>query len=419
MSNKEERKAPVLRFKGFTDDWEQRKFTELGKLYYGKSAPKWSVVEKGGTPCIRYGELYTKYSSKIDNVYSHTSIDKSKLKFSTGNELLIPRVGEEPLDFAKHTSWLSIPNVAIGEMITVLKTKENPLFLANYLRAKYVFKFARLVEGGNVSNLYFERYEDTNILIPSKNEQQNISKLILKIDKLIALQQRKLDQLKQLKKAYLSDLFSIKNKPQIRFKGFKGKWKKSKLLDNVSNIIDFRGKTPKKLGMDWSDQGILALSALNVKDGFIDKSIHAHYGDIKLYNKWMAGNKLHKGQVLFTTEAPMGNVAQVPDNDKYILSQRTIAFNVNKDKISDSFLAMLLQTTTVHNQLLSLSSGGTAKGVSQKSLSGLSVAIPLSLEEQRKMEMTFKYINHLIHFQQDKIRYLEENKQFLLQNMFI
>ena len=237
--------------------------------------------------------------------------------------------------------------------------------------------------------------------------------------KIFVLQQRKLDQLKQLKKAYLSDLFSIKNKPQIRFKGFKGKWKKSKLLDNVSNIIDFRGKTPKKLGMDWSDQGILALSALNVKDGFIDKSIHAHYGDIKLYNKWMAGNKLHKGQVLFTTEAPMGNVAQVPDNDKYILSQRTIAFNVNKDKISDSFLAMLLQTTTVHNQLLSLSSGGTAKGVSQKSLSGLSVAIPLSLEEQRKMEMAFKYINHLIHFQQDKIRYLEENKQFLLQNMFI
>lgn len=252
-----------------------------------------------------------------------------------------------------------------------------------------------------------------------KEEQRSIGSLLDNLDNLVALQQRKLDQLKQLKRAYLSDLFSIKNKPQIRFKGFKGKWKKSKLLDNVSNIIDFRGKTPKKLGMDWSDQGILALSALNVKDGFIDKSIHAHYGDIKLYNKWMAGNKLHKGQVLFTTEAPMGNVAQVPDNDKYILSQRTIAFNVNKDKISDFFLAMLLQTTTVHNQLLSLSSGGTAKGVSQKSLSGLSVAIPLSLEEQRKMEMAFKYINHLIHFQQDKIRYLEENKQFLLQNMFI
>ena len=292
----------------------------------------------------------------------------------------------------------------------------NQLLFTSKVRAQFISK----AKTGSMTTIGHNDINKTIVNLPtSTSEQKSVATILRNINHLIYLQQRKLDQLKQLKKAYLSDLFSIKNKPQIRFKGFKGKWKKSKLLDNVSNIIDFRGKTPKKLGMDWSDQGILALSALNVKDGFIDKSIHAHYGDIKLYNKWMAGNKLHKGQVLFTTEAPMGNVAQVPDNDKYILSQRTIAFNVNKDKISDSFLAMLLQTTTVHNQLLSLSSGGTAKGVSQKSLSGLSVAIPLSLEEQRKMEMTFKYINHLIHFQQDKIRYLEENKQFLLQNMFI
>lgn len=292
----------------------------------------------------------------------------------------------------------------------------NQLLFTSKVRAQFISK----AKTGSMTTIGHNDINKTIVNLPtSTSEQKSVATILRNINHLIYLQQRKLDQLKQLKKAYLSDLFSIKNKPQIRFKGFKGKWKKSKLLDNVSNIIDFRGKTPKKLGMDWSDQGILALSALNVKDGFIDKSIHAHYGDIKLYNKWMTGNKLHKGQVLFTTEAPMGNVAQVPDNDKYILSQRTIAFNVNKDKISDSFLAMLLQTTTVHNQLLSLSSGGTAKGVSQKSLSGLSVAIPLSLEEQRKMEMTFKYINHLIHFQQDKIRYLEENKQFLLQNMFI
>ena len=313
-------------------------------------------------------------------------------------------------------------NIAAHALIMFQNPKysETSRFLNYYFQSYNAKKKISVISIGNtISHILASDMNKFITSFPKSSEQQKIATIFQRIQDLISLQQRKLDQLKQLKKAYLSDLFSIKNKPQIRFKGFKGKWKKSKLLDNVSNIIDFRGKTPKKLGMDWSDQGILALSALNVKDGFIDKSIHAHYGDIKLYNKWMAGNKLHKGQVLFTTEAPMGNVAQVPDNDKYILSQRTIAFNVNKDKISDSFLAMLLQTTTVHNQLLSLSSGGTAKGVSQKSLSGLSVAIPLSLEEQRKMEMAFKYINHLIHFQQDKIRYLEENKQFLLQNMFI
>lgn len=415
MSNKEERKAPVLRFKGFTDDWEQRKLGTAIKIIKDKNKNQhsyraFSISNIKGF--IAQDEQFGK-----DNTYSKT--DKST------NYIVKPGM------FAYNPARINVGSIAyqnqtepvlVSSLYEIFQTnsKIDDSFLMNWFKTSlFNRQIKRLGEGGVRQYFFIDKMKETEIKLPSISEQNQISKLLQLVNKNLDLQQRKLDQLKQLKRAYLSDLFSIKNKPQIRFKGFKGKWKKSKLLDNVSNIIDFRGKTPKKLGMDWSDQGILALSALNVKDGFIDKSIHAHYGDIKLYNKWMAGNKLHKGQVLFTTEAPMGNVAQVPDNDKYILSQRTIAFNVNKDKISDFFLAMLLQTTTVHNQLLSLSSGGTAKGVSQKSLSGLSVAIPLSLEEQRKMEMAFKYINHLIHFQQDKIRYLEENKQFLLQNMFI
>lgn len=415
MSKKEQRKAPVLRFKGFTDDWEQRKLGTAIKIIKDKNKNQhsyraFSISNIKGF--IAQDEQFGK-----DNTYSKT--DKST------NYIVKPGM------FAYNPARINVGSIAyqnqtepvlVSSLYEIFQTnsKIDDSFLMNWFKTSlFNRQIKRLEEGGVRQYFFIDKMKETEIKLPSSSEQNQISKLLQLVNKNLDLQQRKLDQLKQLKKAYLSDLFSIKNKPQIRFKGFKGKWKKSKLLDNVSNIIDFRGKTPKKLGMDWSDQGILALSALNVKDGFIDKSIHAHYGDIKLYNKWMAGNKLHKGQVLFTTEAPMGNVAQVPDNDKYILSQRTIAFNVNKDKISDFFLAMLLQTTTVHNQLLSLSSGGTAKGVSQKSLSGLSVAIPLSLEEQRKMEMAFKYINHLIHFQQDKIRYLEENKQFLLQNMFI
>ncbi|MGM8147420.1 restriction endonuclease subunit S, partial [Enterococcus faecalis] len=94
------KKSPQLRFKGFTDDWEERKLGEVGYFYYGKSAPKWSVTEDAETPCVRYGELYTKYGAKISNIYSHTNINPKNLKFSTGNEVLVPRVGENPLDFS-------------------------------------------------------------------------------------------------------------------------------------------------------------------------------------------------------------------------------------------------------------------------------------------------------------------------------
>lgn len=173
-------------------------------------------------------------------------------------------------------------------------------------------------------------------------------------------------------------------------------WEQRNLLDNVLKITDFRGRTPKKLGMDWADSGYLALSALNVKDGYIDISSEAHYGDEALYRKWMSGNDLHKGQVLFTTEAPMGNVAQVPDDKKYILSQRTIAFNVDDGKMTEDFLAVLLKSQPVQNYLLSTSSGGTAKGVSQKTLSNLVVKVLRSLNEQQKIGRWFQAIDTLL-----------------------
>ena len=191
-------------------------------------------------------------------------------------------------------------------------------------------------------------------------------------------------------------------KPQIRFAKFKDTWEQRKLLSCIQSITDFRGRTPKKLGMDWSESGYLALSALNVKDGYIDFSQDVHYGNQELYDKWMSGKELHRGQVLFTTEAPMGNVAQVPDNKGYILSQRTIAFDVEEEILSENFLATLLRTPNVFNDLTALSSGGTAKGVSQKSLSGLDVVIPKNIDEQNKLADYFINIDNLITLHQRK-----------------
>jgi type I restriction enzyme S subunit len=179
-------------------------------------------------------------------------------------------------------------------------------------------------------------------------------------------------------------------------------WEQRKLIDCIQKIIDFRGRTPKKLGMNWSENGYLALSALNVKDGYIDFSQDVHYGDQELYDKWMNGNELHKGQVLFTTEAPMGNVAQVPDNKQYILSQRTIAFDVKEDIITENFLAILLRSPATFSTLISLSSGGTAQGVSQKSLAVVNVQIPVDLREQALIADYFHNLDHLITLHQRK-----------------
>ena len=206
--------------------------------------------------------------------------------------------------------------------------------------------------------------------------------------------------------------------PSIRFNGFTDPWEQRKLLDCIEKITDFRGRTPKKLGMDWSESGYLALSALNVKDGYIDFTQDVHYGNQELYDKWMTGNELHKGQVLFTTEAPMGNVAQVPDNRRYILSQRTIAFGVKEDLITENFLATILRSPNVIATLTALSSGGTAKGVSQKSLSTVEIIIPNDLGEQERLANTFLELDHLITLHQRKYDKLQNIKKSMLKKMF-
>ena len=209
-----------------------------------------------------------------------------------------------------------------------------------------------------------------------------------------------------------------KKAPEIRFRGFTDDWEQRKLLDCIQKITDFRGRTPKKLGMDWSEEGYLALSALNVKDGYIDFNQDVHYGNQELYDKWMTGNELHKGQVLFTTEAPMGYVAQVPDNRRYILSQRVIAFDVKDNLLTENFLATVLRTPTVFAYLTALSSGGTAKGVSQKSLSSVEIRLPKDLKEQKIIADTFSNLDHLITLHQRKHKKLLNIKKSMLEKMF-
>lgn len=212
---------------------------------------------------------------------------------------------------------------------------------------------------------------------------------------------------------------SIKQQtPQIRFTGFSENWSNLQFFETLDSIVDFRGRTPKKIGLEWSDKGYVALSALNVKNGYIDFSLDNHFGDEELYQKWMGGKELVTGQVLFTTEAPMGNVAQVPDNKGYILSQRTIAFNAKSTVIKNDFLAVLLRSPATFNRLDSMTSGGTAKGVSQKSMAKLEVDIPSDLQEQIAIGNFFQNIDQTIALQRRKYEQTQILKKSLLSKMF-
>jgi len=114
----------------------------------------------------------------------------------------------------------------------------------------------------------------------------------------------------------------------------------------------------------------------------------------------------------------MGNVAQIPNDDLYILSQRTIAFEVKHHLIREDFLATLLRSPKIFNELTSLSSGGTAKGVSQKSLSKLKVCVPASLDEQQAIGSLFRTLDDLLSSYKDNLANYQSLKTTMLSKMF-
>ena len=406
MSKDKKRLVPVRRFKEFENApaWEQRRLGEVVERFDNLRIPVTSSKrEKGITP-------YYGANGIQDYVQGYTHDGEFVLVAEDGaNDLQ-----NYPVHYVNGKVW-------VNNHAHVLQGKNkmvDNLFLVNAIKQ---IKIETYLVGGSRAKLNADVMMKLPIKVPTFNEQQKIGEYFSKFDTLITLHQRKLDKLKRVKSAYLTEMFPAEGErePKRRFPGFTVAWEQRKFMDLIDSIIDFRGRTPKKLGMNWSNEGLLALSAQNVKDGYIDKTIDAHYGSQTLYDKWMNGRELHKGQVVFTTEAPMGNVARIPDENKYILSQRTIAFTVKNTVLTEGFLMYLLESPSVKNNLLRISSGGTAKGVSQKTLSSLTVKIPTSLKEQERINFVFYSLESLITLHQRKLDKLKKMKAAYLEEMFV
>lgn len=386
------KKSPQLRFKGFTDDWEERKLGEVGYFYYGKSAPKWSVTEDAETPCVRYGELYTKYGAKISNIYSHTNINPKNLKFSTGNEVLVPRVGENPLDFSL-CSWLSIPNVAIGEMISVYNTNENPLFISYYFRSQMKYEFAKRVEGGNVSNLYYSYLEDIDLYIPKLEEQIAISKFFEKLDDTIALHQRKLDLLKEQKKGYLQKMFPKNGAkvPELRFAGFSDDWEERKLGDITK-----------------------------ISTGKLDANAMVENGKYDFYTSGIKKYRINVAAFEGPSITIAGNGATVgymhlADN-KFNAYQRT--YVLQEFLVDRSFIFSEIGNK-LPKKIKQEARTGNIPYIVMDMLTELKLSIPQNNLEQQKIGSFFKQLDETIALHQCKLDLLKEQKKGFLQKMFV
>ena len=172
-------------------------------------------------------------------------------------------------------------------------------------------------------------------------------------------------------------------------------WETPTVLGVSRQIIDYRGRTPRKLGMSWGGGDIPALSAGNVRMGFIDFSQECYLGSETLYSRWMTKGDVEKDDIAFTTEAPLGNVALIPDDRKYILSQRTVLLKMDPRKAVSRYVFQLMLSEQFQKVLADNSSGSTAKGIQRKRFEQLKVVCP-SLSEQNVIAAALSDVDALL-----------------------
>jgi type I restriction enzyme S subunit len=197
--------------------------------------------------------------------------------------------------------------------------------------------------------------------------------------------------------------------PKLRFPEFEGNWDKNKLKE-VTSYVDYRGRAPIK-----TNNGIFLVTAKNIKKGYIDYNSSKEYVSESDYLNVMSKGLPEIGDVLFTTEAPMGNVAQV--NIKNIaLAQRVIKFRGNEN-ISNLYLLHFMLSDVFQSIVSEKSIGTTVQGISGKELHNIKISFP-SLPEQTKIANFLSEIDEKINLLKENKSLLEEYKKGIMQKIF-
>lgn len=171
-------------------------------------------------------------------------------------------------------------------------------------------------------------------------------------------------------------------------------WETVELNDIVSLVIDYRGKTPKKLGSDWSDEGIRALSAKNIKTGKIIREDTIRFVDDELYHKWMK-EEIKRDDILITSEAPFGEVYFWDSDEKIVLSQRLFGVRCDENKVVPKFIYFYMTSELFQWELTSRATGTTVKGLRQPELLKCNLQLP-SYNTQLKIANILSYLEEKI-----------------------
>lgn len=193
-------------------------------------------------------------------------------------------------------------------------------------------------------------------------------------------------------------------------------WKEYTVADVISTVIDYRGKTPKKLGGDWSDSGYRALSAKNIKTGKIVQVDSIRYVSEEMYKCWMK-EEVQKEDILITSEAPFGQIYYWDSDEKIVLSQRLFAIRVNQ-RFYPKYIYFYMTSSFFQAELDGRATGTTVVGLRQPELLKCKIYAP-DYQEQKKIADILWCLEQKINNNEAINNNLEQQAQAIYQQMFI
>ena len=404
---KNNKKTPEIRFKGFTDDWEQRKLDDvITRISTGLNPRDNFVLNNGGYNYYVTIKNFTHGNLKLDSncdmidnhamsiIQKRSDLKKDDILFSS-----IGRIGDCYLLKNTPKNW------NINESVFTFRPNKEivyPEYLFHTIHSDYVLnQILDNVTGSTFKSIKIGDLKKVNISITNKEEQIQLSKFISNIDNLITLHQRKYEKLKNIKQSLLEKMFPKNGMkiPEIRFKGFTDDWEQRK-FDEITKIT--MGQSPKSNNYTNNPNDCLLIQGnADLDSGRVVPRI------------WTTEitKKSYPNDIIFTVRAPVGEVAR----SSYFstIGRGVCAFKGNE---------FLYQELVRKNEIKfweKLSSGSTFDSINSEQLKNIYINMPKEILEQDKIGKILGKLDNIITLHQRKYEKLKNIKQALLDKMFV
>jgi len=381
------------------EDWEVVKLGDIATFYKGKGISKKDISEDG-IPCIRYGELYTKYDEKIQDIFSKTNLDKENLFLSQANDILIPASGETAIDLAT-ASCLLKNNVGIGGDINVIRSNMNGIFLSYYLNIVAKINIASLAQGVSVIHLYSSHLRSLYIVKLPLKEQQKIAYILTTWDRAIKKTETLITAKEKLKKGLIQKLLS----GEVRFDGFDGEWEEVRL----NQVLFHRARPINKPKEGYWRLGLRS-HAKGTFHTFVDDPMIVSMDTLYVVKE----NDLIVN-ITFAWEHALA-IATKNDEDK-LVSHRFPTY-VFKSEYDANFFKYYMFQPRFKYKLVNISPGGAGRNrvMSKKDFLKLKVTIPRK-QEQQKIAQVLTTANKETELLKKELEALKEQKRGLMQRL--